>query len=83
MALIDQNLATVRRAEHAALLSLMLMVKAEALELQSDPAQAARIQREALAWARYGFGDSATIRERAAEIIAISPRSRTDGATRS
>ena len=83
MALIDQNLATVRRAEHAALLSLMLMVKAEALQLQSDPTQAARIQREALAWARYGFGDSGTIRDRADEIIAISPRNRTFGETRS
>lgn len=80
-ALIDQNLATVRRAEHASLLSLMLMLKAEALELQSNPTEAARIQREALAWARYGFGDGATIRERADEIIAISPRSRTDGRT--
>lgn len=78
-ALIDQNLDAVRRAEHAALLSLMLMLKAEALELQQEPAQAALVQRQALAWARYGFGDAATIRERTDEVLAISPRSRTDG----
>lgn len=81
MQLVDQNLATVRRAEHAALLSLMLMVKAEALELRGQSSEAAQVQREALAWARYGIGDAATIRDRADEILAISPRSRTDGAT--
>jgi hypothetical protein len=74
--LIDQNLDTVRRAEHASLLSLLLLVKAEALELQSKPAKAAGIRREALAWGRYGFGAGSEVKERAAEILAISPRSR-------
>ncbi|MEL7149772.1 MAG: DUF2927 domain-containing protein [Pseudomonadota bacterium] len=74
--LIDQNLRTVQRAEHASLLSLMLLVKAEALELQSRPAEAAKIRRDALGYGRYGFGASSEVRERAAEILAISPRSR-------
>ncbi|MEM7752917.1 MAG: DUF2927 domain-containing protein [Pseudomonadota bacterium] len=74
--LIDQNLDTVRRAEHASLLSLMLLVKAEALELQNKPKEAVRIQREALAWGRYGFGAGREVKERADEILAISPRSR-------
>lgn len=74
--LVDQNLAAVNEAEHAALLSLLLMVKAEALELLDRPREARRIQTEALAWARYGFGSEAEVRERAAEILAISPRSR-------
>ncbi|MEM6385014.1 MAG: DUF2927 domain-containing protein [Pseudomonadota bacterium] len=74
--LIDQNLRTVRRAEHASLLSLMLLVKAEALELQGKSAEAARIQREALGYGRYGFGANSEVRERAAEIMAISPRNR-------
>jgi len=76
--LIDQNLETVRRAQHASLLSLMLLLKAEALELQNKRSEAAAVQNEALAWARYGFGDARTIRERASEILAISPRSRQD-----
>ncbi len=79
--LIDQNLDTVRRAEHASLLSLMLLVKAEALELQSEPGEAAAVRREALAWGRYGFGAGRVVRERAAEILAISPRSRRSGDT--
>lgn len=74
--LIDRHLRTVRRAEHASLLSLMLLVKAEALELQSKPDEAARIQRSALGYGRYGFGASSEVRARAAEILAISPRSR-------
>ncbi|MEM9425496.1 MAG: DUF2927 domain-containing protein [Pseudomonadota bacterium] len=74
--LIDQNLDTVRKAEHASLLSLMLLVKAEALELQKKPNDATRIQREALAWGRYGFGTGREVQDRVDEILAISPRSR-------
>ncbi|NNE79063.1 MAG: DUF2927 domain-containing protein, partial [Silicimonas sp.] len=80
IALVDAHLDVVREAEHAALLSLLLMVKAEAFELQGRPGDAARIQRDALAWARYGFGDEKKIRKRAEEILAISPRSRDGGA---
>ena len=79
IALVDQSLDAVNQAEHAALLSLLLMVKAEALELQDRPAEAGRIQNEALAWARYGFGGPGEVRERAAEIMAISPRFRNGG----
>jgi hypothetical protein len=74
--LIDQNLATVRRAEHASLLSLMLLVKAEALELQGRADEARGIHREGLAWGRYGFGNGEEVLRRADEILAISPRSR-------
>ena len=75
ISLVDQNLPTVKRSEHAALLSLLLMVKAEALLLLDKSAESARVQNEALAWARYGFGADELVRERAAEILAISPRS--------
>lgn len=74
--LVNQNLATVQKAEHASLLSLLLLVKAEALELQEKPLEAAQVRRDALAWGRYGFGQNGAVRTRAAEILAISPRSR-------
>ncbi|NND17014.1 MAG: DUF2927 domain-containing protein [Silicimonas sp.] len=77
--LVDQNLRTVTDAEHAALLSLLLMVKAEALELMNRPGEARRIQNEALAWARYGYGSDAEVRDRVSEILAISPRTRQRG----
>lgn len=76
VALIDQNLGIVRQSEHAALLSLMLLVKAEALEILGQKPQAAQVQKEALAWARYGYGREAVIRERVSEILSISPRYR-------
>ncbi len=77
--LVDDNLAATRRGENAVLLSLFLFVKAEALALEGRAEASARVQRDALAWARYGFGSDAQVRERAAEILAISPRSRTSG----
>ncbi|MDJ0638459.1 MAG: DUF2927 domain-containing protein [Paracoccaceae bacterium] len=74
--LINQNLATVRQAENASLLSLMLLVKSEALALQNRTAASAEARREALAWGRYGFGTDREVRARVSEILAISPRSR-------
>jgi len=74
--LVDANLPIVRQTEHAALLSLFLLVKAETLEVLGKHDAAKPVQREALAWARYGFGDETEIRDRAAEILEISPRSR-------
>ena len=77
--LVDQHLAVTRRTEHAALLSLLMLVKAEALDLKGNTRESARVEREALAWARYGFGSDAEVRDRAAEIFAISPRARATG----
>lgn len=74
--LVDQSLPVVRRSEHAALLSLLLMVKAEALMLKGDTADGERLKTEALGWARYGFGSASEIAARTAEIEAISPRTR-------
>ena len=74
--LVDQNLPSVRRAEHAALLSLMLLVKAEAMMVRGETADGQALRQEALGWARYGFGASSEIAARAAEIEAISPRTR-------
>ena len=76
IALIDQNLAVVRQSEHAALLSLMLLVKAEGYENLGEKAKAASVRKEALAWARYGYGSEEVIRERVSEILSISPRMR-------
>ena len=77
--LVDRNLAVTRRAEHGALLSLLLLVKAEALLVEGRASDARRTRSEALAWGRYGFGNDGEVRERAAEITAISPRSRRPG----
>ncbi len=74
--LIAAQIPVVTRAEHAALLSLFLLMQAEAFAALGDAEQSATIQREALAWARYGFGSQGEIRARIAEIRAISPGAR-------
>ena len=79
--LVDQNLPVVRQAEHAALLSLFLLIKAEALMIKGDIAQGESMRNEALGWARYGFGAPSEIAARAAEIEAISPRAQRNDPT--
>ncbi|MCV6594604.1 MAG: DUF2927 domain-containing protein [Silicimonas sp.] len=77
--LVDDHLAVARASENAVLLSQLLFVKAEALRLDDRIREAGKVQRDALAWARYGFGSDTEVRNRAAEILAISPRSRQSG----
>ncbi|NNL17865.1 MAG: ATP-dependent transcriptional regulator, partial [Boseongicola sp.] len=81
LGLVNRNLEVVTQSEHAALLSLLLLIKAEALAILDRPIQSAEAQNDALAWARYGFGNEADIRARVSEIRAISPRTRQDNPT--
>ena len=76
--IVDRNIEPVARAENAALLSTLLMVKAEALALRGRTAEARRIREDALGWARYGFGSSAEVQARLGEIASLSPRPRGD-----
>ncbi|MDU8944885.1 DUF2927 domain-containing protein [Ovoidimarina sediminis] len=71
--IVDRNLRPVARAENAALLSTLMMVKAEALELKGDKATARKVREDALGWARYGFGSDAEVRARYSEIAALAP----------
>ncbi|MCO6382436.1 MAG: DUF2927 domain-containing protein [Vannielia sp.] len=71
--LINEVLPAVRRAENAALLSTLLLLKAEAYELMGRAPEAASVRTEALGWARYGFGADNVVRARASEISALKP----------
>ena len=72
----DDAIPVAARAENAALLSLLMLVKAEALALQGRAAPAAAVRRDALGWARYGFGAEEAVRARAAEISGLAPQPR-------
>ncbi len=72
-AVIDANLEAARRDGHATNVALMLLIKAEALAARGSASESERTKRDALAWARYGLASEAEIRERAAEILALSP----------
>lgn len=72
--IVDRNIRPVAQAENAALLSTLLMVKAEALKLKGQTAQARGVREDALGWARYGFGSDAEVRARFTEISALAPQ---------
>lgn len=71
--LIDASLPAAAKSENAALLSTLLMIKAEALALTGRRAEAAIVRLDSLGWARYGIGDDRDVRSRLTEISALSP----------
>ena len=71
--LVNANLPAMIESQNAALLSLMLMVKAEALDMMNHPEQAREVRLDSLGWARYGFGSDKVVRRRMAEISALTP----------
>ncbi|KMW57082.1 Transcriptional activator of maltose regulon, MalT [Candidatus Rhodobacter oscarellae] len=74
--LVDENTSVVARAENAALLATLFMIKAEALALQGRTAEARAIRQDSLGWARYGFGSEKAVRARLREIAGLSQRLR-------
>lgn len=72
IALTDEAIPVVRRHQNAALLSLLMMFKAEALDMkgQADAGMALRL--DSLGWARYGFGSRAEVIDRLNEIAALA-----------
>ena len=74
--IVNRHIGAVVDAENAALLSTMLFVKAEALELENKPGEANEVRLDSLGWARYGFASEAEVRRRATEITSLSPRLR-------
>ena len=71
--LVDRHLGEAMRSQNAALLATMLLIKAEALDLEGRAAEARTIRSEALGWARYGFGSDSEVRARMAEIASLPP----------
>jgi hypothetical protein len=71
--LADRSIPAVERAQNAALLASLLLVKAEALDLLGRPAEAQAIRVDSLGWARYGFGPDEDVLMRAAEIASLAP----------
>ncbi|KPU84396.1 hypothetical protein JI58_04145 [Marinosulfonomonas sp. PRT-SC04] len=71
--LVNANLSAVANSKNAALLATLLMIKAEALDLLGRASQAHAVRLDSLAWARYGFGSDKAVRNRLAEISALTP----------
>ncbi len=79
--LVDRHVPVVREAENAALLSSLLFVRAEALELLGRDDEARAVRLDSLGWARYGFGSERSVLMRAAEISSLAPDTEEGGPT--
>lgn len=71
--------AVAARAENASLLATLMLLEAEALELQGNTSQAQAVRLDSLGWARYGFGSDWAVRAKMQEIASLSPRSASGG----
>jgi hypothetical protein len=74
--LVDRAMPDVQRAENAALLATLMLMKAEALDATGQIAEARALRLDSQGWARYGFGADAQVRARISEIAALAARGR-------
>lgn len=76
---IDPMLNVAARSENAALLSTLMLLKAEALDQIGRPDEARSVRLDSLGWARYGFGSDWAVRAKMREIAALNPQNRGRG----
>lgn len=65
---------TAARYQNAALLATLMLLQAEAYELQGRNAEARSVRLDSLGWARYGFGPDWAVRAKMQEVAALRPR---------
>jgi hypothetical protein len=63
-----------RRHENAALLSLLMMFQAEALDLRGNTDAGTALRLDSLGWALYGFGSRQEVVDRLNEIASLVPQ---------
>ncbi|WP_296765041.1 DUF2927 domain-containing protein [Sediminimonas sp.] len=76
---IAPALVVAARAENAALMSTLMMLRAEALAMTRRVSEARSVRLDSLGWARYGFGPGGAVRAKLREIAALNPASRSGG----
>lgn len=76
MRLTGNSIELATRHENAALLSTLLMLRAEALELQGRVSAGTDVRLDSLGWARYGFGSDWSVRAKLREIGVLNPLNR-------
>jgi len=76
---IGPHLDTAARYENAALMSTLMLQRAEALDLAGRTSEAQTIRMDSLGWARYGFGPDWAVRAKLREISSLSPLKRGRG----
>ncbi|EBA11313.1 DUF2927 domain-containing protein [Roseobacter sp. CCS2] len=74
IAITKPAIAVARRHENAALMSLLMMFNAEALDLSGDTEAGMAMRLDSLGWALYGFGDRDEVIDRLNEIASLVPQ---------
>lgn len=69
----EPSITAATKFENAALLSTLMLLQAEALELTGDFEAAQAVRLDSLGWARYGFGSDWAVRSKVNEIAALRP----------
>ncbi len=72
---LDQAITVMKRAENAALLATLLLLKSEALRQAGKPDQARSVRLDSIGWARYGFGSDVVVRSVSQEVARRSAAS--------
>lgn len=73
LTVIEPHLAIAERSENAALLATLLLLKAEALQIEGRDTEARRVRLDSIGWARYGFGPDWAVRAKLREIASLNP----------
>ncbi|MGC1496686.1 MAG: DUF2927 domain-containing protein [Sulfitobacter sp.] len=73
LGLIAPHIQTARNSQNAALLSTLLLLRSEALELENRTAEARSVRLDSIGWARYGFGPDWAVRAKLREIASLNP----------
>jgi len=72
--IVSPHMRAAKDAENAALLSTLLLLQAEAMDLQGRFGEARAVRLDSLGWARYGFGPDWAVRAKLREIALLNPR---------
>ncbi|WP_108815986.1 DUF2927 domain-containing protein [Loktanella sp. Alg231-35] len=73
IAITDRAIPIADKHENAALLALLMMFKAEALDLQGDTDAGMALRLDSLGWGLYGFGSRDEVIDRLNEIASLPP----------
>ena len=74
IAIADEAIPIARRHQNAALMALLMMFKAEALDLKGDTDAGMAVRLDSLGWGLYGFGGRDAVIDRLNEIASLAPQ---------
>lgn len=71
--LVAPHLSVAADHENAVLLSTLMLLRSEAMDLEGQQDDATLVRLDSLGWARYGFGPDWAVRAKLREVSALNP----------